>query len=492
MKQNDKPILRTVTGTDIWVYGYRWIHFINEQDRQIVIPFYVCDVNAPILSVSRLIKQGFEINLGEKSKLRQPPHFESTITPKDALLHVHLRMTKMRNTHHLVVNQEETGKTTAVIRAKTVAPTTKSPEASPNIGGNDIWTRNDQGYIVRIRKGLRRALFIPYNSGCPVDIEQLEDYRKTLIRQPGKKEIIIEDDFQQKDKKQQNRIIQGSTWIGETWFKPKASGAPSVAPAQTTAEEEGKEQPQQPASRQRLTGMQPERTTKQETRDKTSEERVHTYIPPPDPSQKTADYWIREGHLWKRVHVVPRTSFYCPEATAKGPDIDNLLLQRTTRTKPLDGSRARRIDDEWTTEPQPQQAQQWTGPTNFEDKPSFKEQLQEDEEKNHQATKAKAVAAPKQPTEQEIIEHNLTHMPFRSWCFICVQGKGKADAHQHRTSNKPIIQIDFAHLKAFKEETATPALTTIDIETGLCSATLVPNKAAMMDYCVNNIIAFIM
>ena len=195
MKQNDKPILRTVTGTDIWVYGYRWIHFINEQDRQIVIPFYVCDVNAPILSVSRLIRQGFEINLGERSTLRQPPHFESTITPKDALLYVHLRMTKMPNTHHLVVNQEETGKTTAVIRAKTIAPTTKSPESSPNIGGNDIWTRNDQGYIARIHKRLRRALFTPYNSGCPVDIEQLEDYRKTIIRQPGKKEIIIEDDF---------------------------------------------------------------------------------------------------------------------------------------------------------------------------------------------------------------------------------------------------------------------------------------------------------
>jgi len=30
MKQQDKPIPRTITGTDIWVYGYRWIHFINQ------------------------------------------------------------------------------------------------------------------------------------------------------------------------------------------------------------------------------------------------------------------------------------------------------------------------------------------------------------------------------------------------------------------------------------------------------------------------------
>ena len=34
------------------------------------------------------------------------------------------------------------------------------------------------------------------------------------------------------------------------------------------------------------------------------------------------------------------------------------------------------------------------------------------------------VAAPKQPTDKELEEHELTYLPFRSWCKECVQGRG--------------------------------------------------------------------
>ena len=63
---------------------------------------------------------------------------------------------------------------------------------------------------------------------------QQEDYRETIIRQPGKEAIIIEDDYQQKEKKDQNRIIEGSAWIGETRFKPKASASRGNLPEATT------------------------------------------------------------------------------------------------------------------------------------------------------------------------------------------------------------------------------------------------------------------
>ena len=89
-------------------------------------------------------------------------------------------------------------------------------------GNNDIWTKNNQGYIVSIHKRLGRALFTPFNTGCPINTDQLEDYRKTIIRQPGKEKIIIEDDYQQK--KDLNKIIEGSERIGETWFQPKSIG----------------------------------------------------------------------------------------------------------------------------------------------------------------------------------------------------------------------------------------------------------------------------
>ena len=94
-----------------------------------------------------------------------------------------------------------------------IAPTqmdTSGPR--PHSGNNDIWTKNNQGYIVSIHKRLRRALFTPFNTGCPINTDQLEDYRKTIIRQRGKEEIIIEDDYQQKEK-DQNKIIEGSAWV---------------------------------------------------------------------------------------------------------------------------------------------------------------------------------------------------------------------------------------------------------------------------------------
>ena len=87
------------------------------------------------------------------------------------------------------------------------------------------------------------------------------------------------------------------------------------------------------------------------------------------------------------------------------------------------------------------------------------------------------ISMPRQPAEQEIMEHNFTHMPYRSWCPICIQGRGRSDAHPQRSSSRPIILIDFAFPKGAENQYPTPVLTAIDIATG--SATLVPNKATV-------------
>ena len=35
---------------------------------------------------------------------------------------------------------------------------------------------------------------------------------------------------------------------------------------------------------------------------------------------------------------------------------------------------------------------------------------------------------PGEPTKEEINRHNVTHLPYRSWCPICVKAKGKIRA----------------------------------------------------------------
>ena len=37
---------------------------------------------------------------------------------------------------------------------------------------------------------------------------------------------------------------------------------------------------------------------------------------------------------------------------------------------------------------------------------------------------------PGDPTDKEVEEHNVTHLPHRSWCPVCVKARGKEVAHK--------------------------------------------------------------
>ena len=133
-----------------------------------------------------------------------------------------------------------------------------------------------------------------------------------------------------------------------------------------------------------------------------------------------------------------------------GPDIKRLLPWRQTKVQPVGGERqhTRLIEDEWTTQPAKTSDKPWTGWTNFEEHQEFPTQLESDDEEQQQGTRAKAVQAPKQPTPQEILEHNVTHLPYRSWCPICVQSRGRQNNHPKQHSKLPIIQLDFGYIPA--------------------------------------------
>ena len=47
----------------------------------------------------------------------------------------------------------------------------------------------------------------------------------------------------------------------------------------------------------------------------------------------------------------------------------------------------------------------------------------EDEEQQGER-KTMKVLDPVEPTEQEVAEHFLTHLPFRNWCRHCARGRG--------------------------------------------------------------------
>ena len=54
----------------------------------------------------------------------------------------------------------------------------------------------------------------------------------------------------------------------------------------------------------------------------------------------------------------------------------------------------------------------------------------------------------KQPKPEEVAVHNLTHLPYASWCPVCVACKGKESPHlrenpEKERSSRPTFCMDF-------------------------------------------------
>ena len=77
------PQLRTVTNQHIKLHGYRCVCMTNHRGQQIVIPFYVCEVKQQILSVTRLVEQGFKLTLDDNPRLQHIKGFNSTLENTD-------------------------------------------------------------------------------------------------------------------------------------------------------------------------------------------------------------------------------------------------------------------------------------------------------------------------------------------------------------------------------------------------------------------------
>ena len=75
----------------------------------------------------------------------------------------------------------------------------------------------------------------------------------------------------------------------------------------------------------------------------------------------------------------------------------------------------------------------------------------------HEEVPVKVAKDPGLPTPEERDRHNMTHNPYRSWCPVCVEARGKEDPHRKQKKKKkdddevPEVGLDY---KAFGQETA--------------------------------------
>ena len=65
-----------------------------------------------------------------------------------------------------------------------------------------------------------------------------------------------------------------------------------------------------------------------------------------------------------------------------------------------------------------------------DDKQVVVTEVDDQEEATSNSTRVRVIPSPSPPSRQEALEHNCTHIPFRSWCPHCVRGKAKSDHHR--------------------------------------------------------------
>ena len=53
---------------------------------------------------------------------------------------------------------------------------------------------------------------------------------------------------------------------------------------------------------------------------------------------------------------------------------------------------------------------------------------------------------PKEPSEEERRDHELTHLPYRSWCRHCVGGRGTPHKRQNNHGDMYELHLDYAYM----------------------------------------------
>ena len=117
------------------------------------------------------------------------------------------------------------------------------------------------------------------------------------------------------------------------------------------------------------------------------------------------------------------------------------------------------------------------------------EEIEESESQAQEGRTIRVMKNPKEPTQAEVDQHNVSHCPFRSWCKVCVMGQSVTKGHFKRREDEesqvPTVSLDYMFMTEGSEqekeekggmESGMPILVILDHETDMCFAAVVPEK----------------
>ena len=204
------------------------------------------------------------------------------------------------------------------------------------------------------------------------------------------------------------------------------------------------------------------------------------YWEQPDPTTGlpyTHDFWLKCPLFWLRFHYEPRTTLFTPRELdlIGGPSLEDLGSQRMTLCVTSVGNIWKH--DTWTVDTL-EVFEPFTGLTLFDlsEKDVYDPPPLPEVDIDTSAQAPRSLHVPKEPTAQERAEHELTHLPFRSWCKTCVMCKSRQDHSKKVRLKQPVLQCDYSFFNDPKVEGSVTILNVRDVMSGLALACVVPEQ----------------
>ena len=171
----------------------------------------------------------------------------------------------------------------------------------------------------------------------------------------------------------------------------------------------------------------------------------------------THDLWLDFPSCWVRVHYEQRTTLFVLE----DPHFEEVPFWHA---------------DVWRKAGATLISSPFVGATCFE-----KADLQlvecEPEAPEYVARRPRGLKQPGEPTLTERLEHELTHLPFKPWCEVCVRAKSKQAKSRRLSLKQPVLQMDFSFLGDKPGEEQITISNVVDVLSGMALSVVIPTKA---------------
>ena len=96
------------------------------------------------------------------------------------------------------------------------------------------------------------------------------------------------------------------------------------------------------------------------------------------------------------------------------------------------------------------------------------------------------------PSKEEVRRHNITHLPYRSWCPQCVAGRCRDDPHKDRQEpvegRGPEVHFDYAFLRNEEGGEKATVLVGRCRQSKFLVAHVVPSKGASEEWIADEIV----